>query len=222
MARQVFSTDSILDAARALVVQRGARAATVEAIARQAGVPVGSIYHRFRSVDELLASTWLRAARRTQERALAVPVSLRRPLPSAIAVALAMYDHCLQEPEDTLLLDALPHAELLGRELGELRGELERVNERVEALMAELARAVFGRADRRARDLVLLALVDLPHGFAGRELLQGRAAPARRERLPAAVAAVLAGGPASAARPAGRSARRAASAPKPRRAMPRA
>lgn len=188
----MFSTEAILDAAREVVVTRGARSATVEAIARAAGVPVGSIYHRFDSLDELLARTWLRAARRSQERALAVPVSLDEPLAGAEAVALAMYDHCLADPQDTLLLDALGRSELLEMELGRLRGEMETVNERVEALMATLARALFGRADRRSRDLVLLALVDMPHGFAHRQLTSGNRTPARRERLAAAVRVVLA------------------------------
>jgi AcrR family transcriptional regulator len=194
LARHVFSTDAILDAARDVVVARGARAATVEAIARSAGVPVGSIYHRFSSIDELLARVWLRAVRRSQRAALAVAVSSGQPLRSAEAVALAMYDQCLAEPQDTLLLDAISRAELLAADPGELRDELEAVNEEIEAMMARLSRSLLGRADRRGRDLVLLALVDLPHGFAHRQLVSGRPAPARRERLPAAVRAVLDGG----------------------------
>ena len=190
----MFSTEAILDAAQEVVVERGARGATVEAIARTAGVPVGSIYHRFDSLAELLAHTWLRAARRSQERALAVPVSAEEPLASAEAVALAMYDYCLEQPKDTLLLDALGRSELLGMELGPQRAELETVNERVEALMATLARRLYGRADRRTRDLVLLALVDMPHGFVHRQLVSGARTPARRERLAAAVRAVLADG----------------------------
>jgi AcrR family transcriptional regulator len=191
LARRVFSTETILDAAREVVVTRGARGATVEAIARAAGVPVGSIYHRFDSLAELLARTWLRAAERSQERALAVPVSPERPLESAEAVALAMYDYCLAEPDDTLLLDSLGRTELLTMELGDLRARLETANERIEVLMAGLARALYGRADRRTRDLVLLALVDMPHGFAHRQLVAGKRTPARREQLPAAVRAVL-------------------------------
>ena len=124
-------------------------------------------------------------------RALAVPVSIEQPIASAEAVALAMYDHCLAEPKDTLLLDRLGRAEVLAMELGPLREELEKVNERVEALMASLARALYGRADARTRDLVLLSLVDLPHGFAQRQLISGAPTPARRDRLAAAVRAVL-------------------------------
>jgi AcrR family transcriptional regulator len=191
LTRQVFSTEAILDAAREVIVTRGARGATVEAIARQAGVPVGSIYHRFSSIDELLARVWLRAVGRSQRCSLEVPVAAKRPLRSAQAVALAMYDHCISEPLDALLLDALSHAELLAITDGELYEELASVNAEIEKMIARLARALFGRADRAARDLVVLALVDLPHGFAHRQLSSGRATPARRERLPAAVAAVL-------------------------------
>ncbi len=187
----MFSTEAILDAAREVVIARGPRGATVEAIGAAAGVPVGSIYHRFRSIDELLGRAWLRAVRRNQERALAVPASLERPLESAVAIALAMYDHCLAEPEDTLLLDVLRRSDVLALELGALGKELETVNDEIVALMGGLARALYGRADRHSRDLVLLALVDLPHGFAHRQLVSGAPAPARRKRLPAAVAAVL-------------------------------
>ena len=201
MPRRVFSTDAILDAARGLVVRRGPRAATVDAIAHAAGVPVGSIYHRFSSIDELLARVWLRAARRSQERALAVPVPEGAPLRAAIDVALAMYDHCLQEPQDTMLLDALERSELLELPLGETHAELERVNDRVLELMGRLARELYGRAGRRERDLVLLALVDLPHGFARRQIRDGSPAPARRERLPDAVRAVLAAPEAGPPRP---------------------
>jgi AcrR family transcriptional regulator len=191
MARKVFSSDTILDAAREIVITRGPRSATVAAIAEQAGVPVGSIYHRFQSVDELLARTWLRAARRSQERALAVPVSSAGPVATAQAVALAMYDYCLSEPQDTVLLDALSRTELLGMAQGDLHDELERANDHAEERMAVLARALFGRADSRTRDLVLLAIVDMPHGFAQRQIASGQRTPARRERLAAAVAAVI-------------------------------
>lgn len=192
MARRVFSTDAILDAAREVVVDRGPRAATVEAIATAAGVPVGSIYHRFSSIEELLAQLWLRAVRASQEAALAVTAAAGEPMGDAELVALAMYDHCLANPSDTLLLDALSRAELTARAGPDLRRELESANDEIEQRMAEFARAVFGRADARARDLVVLALVDLPHGFAHREISSGRPTPARRERLPGAVRAVLA------------------------------
>ena len=191
MARKVFSTEEILDAARSVAIERGPRGTTVDSIAKAAGAPVGSIYHRFGSIEELLAAVWLRAVRRNQERALAIPASVERPLQSAVEIALAMYDHCLAEPQDTLLLDVLRRSDLLALDTGGLAAELATVNDDIVALMGTLARALFGRADARGRDLVLLALVDLPHGFAHRQLVSGRRAPARRKALPGAVQAVL-------------------------------
>lgn len=64
---ELHATDDILDAARDLIIEHGLRAATVAAIASESGAPVGSIYHRFGSIDQLLAEIWLRAARRSQE-----------------------------------------------------------------------------------------------------------------------------------------------------------
>jgi hypothetical protein len=98
------------------------------------------------------------------------------------------------EREDAVLLGSFRRADFAAADHGEqLRAELERVNEPVEEPLRELARALFGRADRTAVDLVLLALVDLPYGFARRHLDAGTMPPpARRGSLEAAVRAVLA------------------------------
>ena len=64
-------TDEILDAARAIVLAAGPRAASVATIARESGAPVGTLYHRFGSRDGLLAAAWLRALERFQHHALA-------------------------------------------------------------------------------------------------------------------------------------------------------
>ena len=63
-------TDLILDAARALVLRDGPRAAGVAAIAAESGAPVGTLYHRFGSRDGVLAAVWLRALERFQARCL--------------------------------------------------------------------------------------------------------------------------------------------------------
>ena len=50
--------DAILDATSRLVLEKGVRSATVDAIARRSGAPVGSLYHRFGSRDRLLVQMW--------------------------------------------------------------------------------------------------------------------------------------------------------------------
>ena len=105
MARTTFSTDALLDAAREVILERGPRSATIALIAARAGAPTGSIYHRFASIDELLARTWLRAVRRTQEVRPAGFDPAGDPIEVVVELALALYDHCVAEPGDMLLLD---------------------------------------------------------------------------------------------------------------------
>jgi len=57
-----FHHDLIIDAASAVVAKRGPTGASISRIARAAGAPTGSIYHRFSSRDVLLGEVWLSAA----------------------------------------------------------------------------------------------------------------------------------------------------------------
>jgi AcrR family transcriptional regulator len=54
-----YSAQGILDAAAELAATHGPAGATIGAIADSLGAPTGSIYHRFRSKDALLAELWL-------------------------------------------------------------------------------------------------------------------------------------------------------------------
>ena len=76
-----------MNAARAVVLDRGARAVTIAAIAGASGAPTGSIYYRFRSVDEVLARAWMRAIRRVQEALLSS--GRQEPVAAAVSGALA-------------------------------------------------------------------------------------------------------------------------------------
>ncbi|MEU2006233.1 TetR/AcrR family transcriptional regulator [Rhodococcus sp. NPDC019627] len=193
MARTTFSTDDLLDAAREVILERGPRAATITAIAARAGAPTGSIYHRFASVDELLVRVWLRAVQRTQQVRPDGSDTAGDPVEMAVQLALAFYDHCVETPQDTLLLDRLRREDVLHLDLDPaLRAEVQATDRDTAALMGALTRNVFGRAGRRESDLVVLAVIDLPHSFVQRYLQSGKKPPrSRREKLPDAVRAVL-------------------------------
>src|SRR3954447_9320049 len=125
-------TDQILDAARALVLRSGPRAAGVAAIARESGAPVGTLYHRFGSRDAILAAAWLRALGRFQERALA---SARETKPSGDAVATgaamaAAIVSCSRDmPHDADLLLSIRRDDLLDAAPGqEVRARLDEIN----------------------------------------------------------------------------------------------
>ena len=64
MARPVrFSSDDILDGTARTLALRG-KNLTMSDIAQEIGGPTGSIYHRFASREELLATLWIRSIKR--------------------------------------------------------------------------------------------------------------------------------------------------------------
>jgi AcrR family transcriptional regulator len=190
---ELHDLDSILDAARAVVLDNGRGAATVAAIAEASGAPIGSIYHRFGSVDDLLAEMWIRAVRRSQARFTAA-AEQADPIEAAVGAALSVYDFCVDHPADARLLVSLRLEDLAGSHINPTqRAELERLNEPVEAVVKELARRIYGRASRRSLDRVIMAVFDLSYGAVRRPLATGeKLSRDRREAVEAAVRAVLA------------------------------
>jgi AcrR family transcriptional regulator len=182
----LHTSDSILDATRDLVASQGPRSVRIDAVAAASKAPVGSIYHRFGSLDELLARTWLRAARRSQEALLEIEYS--EPGRGLLDAALATYDFCLAQPAEALTLNAIGVAELRDAELArELAIEIVAVNAPLEETLAKLAIAFGGDVEP-----VLLAAIDLPYGVARRYLKEPRRAPQKnRERLAEAVCGML-------------------------------
>jgi AcrR family transcriptional regulator len=186
MARTSHSADSILDAARRIVVERGARAATLEEIVRESGAPTGSIYYRFGSVDQLLARLWLRAARRSH--AIVEEVRSDDPIETVVGGATAIYDLCLREPEDAVLLSSFRPSDFLGADLDtELRDELKEVNASIEVPLAQVAAEI-----PAPLDVVIFVLSDLPYTFARHQhSFRGKAGPGWRAQLETCVRTVI-------------------------------
>ena len=183
----LYSDGEIMDAARAVVLKRGARGATIGAITDQSGAPTGSIYHRFASVDELLARTWMRAMRRVQEALLSSEE--QDPEAAAVAGALAVYDFCLRHREEALLAASFRWSDFATDLSHETRSQLEGLNNRINPFLAALARQLGGPGQQ---DVALLAVRDLPFGAALPHIRNGtRPPPERRKRLEAAVRAVV-------------------------------
>lgn len=178
MARpSAHPSETILDGARAIVLESGAGSATVDAIARATGAPTGSIYHRFASRDELLARVWLRAVRRSQARFLAA-IDRADPVEAAVAGALSMLDFCRDEPEDARLLASVRADDLLRADVPEaVARELADVNRDLFSAVRRLSVALFGRRTDAALQRTLLAVFDLPYGAARRHLVAGAPLP---------------------------------------------
>jgi hypothetical protein len=112
---------------------------------------------------------------------------------AALAAARSLHDFALSEPADARLLASMRREDLvesvmtpsLGRELAEL-------NRPLEAAFADLARRLFGRANRAAVEATACAISDLPLGAIRRHVVAGTEFPrGLRDQLEAAVRAAL-------------------------------
>lgn len=170
MARPAkFDRDSLLDAA--LVLARdGPGAVTVAALAEHTGAPTGSIYHRFESIDALMAELWLRTVEGFQTgfvEALAGTPTLEAAVRAARFTPAFARAH---PAEASLLLtqrrDALAERfpDRLGTRLRALRAQGERA-------LSDFVRRHFRRVSRRNLATATFALVDAPYGAVRRHLV---------------------------------------------------
>ncbi|GAA4533636.1 TetR family transcriptional regulator [Mycobacterium paraffinicum] len=157
----------ILDAARALVLAGGPRAASVAAIAKTSGAPAGTLYHRFGNRDGILTAAWLRALERFQARALAADGET--PADTAIAMAVAAVSFARELPDDARLLLTIRPGDLLDEEPdAEFQRTLAAMNAPLTERVAVLARQLYGNDKPRSVDAVARAVADLPYAVVRR------------------------------------------------------
>ncbi|MFI8974732.1 TetR family transcriptional regulator [Nocardia asteroides] len=197
---RIHDPETVLDAAENLAARSGPAAVTVRAVAAATGVSNGALYHSFGSRQEVLARTWLRAARRflalqavDVERAItaADPAARITAVVDAAETPARLAD---THPNSARVLLLVDRAELLTGELSaELDREIADTEKALLSVLIRLARALWGRADRRAVATVTTCLVDLPTALLLRR--DRLTDPLARKHLRAAVRAVLELGP---------------------------
>ena len=167
-------TDRILDAARAIVLHQGPRAASVATIARESGAPTGTLYHRFGNRDRILSAAWVRALERFQSRALEAG-DVEDPVDAGVAMTESVIGFAREYRDDARLLLTLRPDDLLDADPdSDLRARIRAINRPLEAQLRRVAAGIYGDADARALDAVTRAIVDLPYG-AIRRHARGRA-----------------------------------------------
>jgi AcrR family transcriptional regulator len=160
-------TDVILDAARALVLDGGPRAASVAAIAKASGAPAGTLYHRFGNRNGILTTAWLRALERFQDRALAATADT--VLESAVEMALAAIHFMRQQPEDARLLLTIRPGDLLdGEPDAAFQQALAARNAPLTERVRDFACQLYGSSEPRCVDAVARAVADLPYAVVRR------------------------------------------------------
>src|SRR5260370_9734725 len=175
---RLYTSDQILDGARGLVLGEGIAAATISNIARASGAPPGSIYDRFDSRETLLGELGIRAVERAQRHCIAAVEAAGEPAEAVVAGGLSIFDFVLSEPADAQLLVSMRRTDLIRSPLPPpLVERLRALNRPLEHLIGRLAGQLFGQSSAQARELITLAMFDLPYGSIRRHLLPGAAPP---------------------------------------------
>lgn len=167
-------------AALRLVASGGPGAVTVAALAREAGAPTGSIYHRFRSREQLLAELWMDVVEGFQQR-FVERLGRATDVHGAVESARFMAEWTRDHPLEARLLMLHRRQDFVSgtwpEELAERAAALE---PQIGTALRGFAQRAFGRADAEVMARLRYALLDAPFG-AIRPYLHGQ------KRLPAVV-----------------------------------
>lgn len=190
MAQPVKHTpDSILDAARGLILAGGPAAASTRAVSRASGAPSGSLYHRFANRDDLLVAVWLRA----QDRFLAAYLDRLSATgtEAGVAAAVIVLSWSLSHRPDASILLTYSLRDLGGDGLSPGLAEHAAANRR------RLSRGICEFAARAGLPItdVTVAVVDLPYAVTRRVLSGGRTDITKETAALARAAALLLGTP---------------------------
>jgi AcrR family transcriptional regulator len=168
----------ILSAAASIVAARGPAAATITAIGTAMGAPNGSIYHRFRSRDELLGRLWLTKAQFFQDRwvkaCLQEPTARRAGLAAALSLPRAVREDF---PGARIMLLHRREDFLSERWPPEMQAEARRLGKQTETMLADITRRLFGRNTDSARQIATFAVLDLPFSAVRRYVGAGEPPP---------------------------------------------
>ncbi|NEK86002.1 TetR/AcrR family transcriptional regulator, partial [Blastococcus saxobsidens] len=196
MARpRLHTPDALLDAAEAIVVGSGRAGLTVRALSARTGASNGSVYHAFGDVETLLATAWLRRARRflallrTAVDAELAAGDGRRALQAAADAPARLAEEDLRAAQ---LLTVLTRDDVLTEDVaGPVAADLRALDRELGEVLRRLAAAIDDRAGRAALDVVTTCVVRLPAALLFPDIRAGRVRPLTRRQLAAAVGAVL-------------------------------
>jgi AcrR family transcriptional regulator len=172
-----YDESSILKAAATIAASRGPSAATIAAIAHAIGAPSGSIYHRFRTRDELLGRLWLNKAAFFQDR-WATALNKSSAKEAGLAAALSLPRTVREDFNGARIMLLHRREDFLSESWpAEMQAEAERLKEQVQDMLAQITRRLFGRNSVFARQVATFAVLDLPFSAVRRFVAMGQVPP---------------------------------------------
>ncbi len=187
-----FTHDTILEAASEIVAAQGPGATTMGDIAAKVGAPSGSLYHRFRSRDELLGRLWLQKATFFQN-AFARALDEDDPRRAAIEAALSLPRTVRADFAGARIM--LLHRRedfMIGGWPKPMQDEAARLGQQVRDVMNEFTSRLFDADTKAARLTTHFAILDVPFAAVRRYVGANEAVPLEVDGLiAAAVNAIL-------------------------------
>jgi AcrR family transcriptional regulator len=169
-----FTLDELLDAAAELLAAEGPAAVSMSAVARAAGAPSGSMYHRFPTRAALCGELWLRTEERFHAgltEALTAPGS---PRARCVAAARHTVQWCRDRPVEAQVL--LAGADALAA--ADWPDDLTKRRDRLRRALRRALNALPVESDR-----VNAAVIDIPYAVVRRHLIAGRAIPGSADAI---------------------------------------
>lgn len=157
-----YAHAQILDGAKRVSAEIGPQKLTIAAVAARTGVPVGSIYHRYASRDEILAAVWLDLIEEFQEHFLAALVA-EDPVRAGLAAVRYACSWIGRHPREARLLLLHRREDFASdRWPAAYRRRAAGLAQRATANVGAYAARLIGRGGAEELRLVRFALVDLP------------------------------------------------------------
>ena len=174
-----FRKEDFIEAALELLAERGLAGVTMAAISKRTGAPVGSVYHRFKSREILLAELWVALIESFQEGFIAV-------LQSGATEKAALYTlKWIREHRHKARVFLLHHREQLiaGDWPDEMKEKVETLMNGLNDCLTDFARQHMGKATRQNLARIAFCLIHVPMSAARDYLESGRPVPTYYDKL---------------------------------------
>jgi AcrR family transcriptional regulator len=178
-----YGEAQILEGAKHVSADVGPQRLTIARVAQRTGVPVGSIYHRYASRDEILAAVWLDLVEEFQGQFLAA-LEGEDPIRAGLAGVRYACEWIRHHPREARLLLLHRREDFASaRWPAGHRRRAEGLASRAGASLGAYAARLTGRGGAAALRTVRFALVDLPTAALRRDVEAGTPPSKDTQRL---------------------------------------
>ncbi len=164
-----FRHKDFIEAAIGIIAEKGLSALTIAALSKRTKSPVGSVYHRFSSRDELLGELWLAIVEPFQKE------YLKRINVDGLEAALYGLKWVREHPNEARVLLLHKREDFIsGKWPIELKERARILTEKLNETMRLFIQKQFGRLTRETIDRTRYVLDDAPGGIIRRYLEEGK------------------------------------------------